>query len=181
MSIKLQNTLRSRRYQVPRDFAIEYRGVSPRNRRRKYVVIIHGGEEKKKKKRCRARKTPKLLCDKKRRRFSLGSAVSAVSGTSQSKLRAINCNKDARNRHSAFFRNAALGDLHFHVSFTIYLRNVTSVAPYNESRRWTAVRCYLYFSFYAWTENLSKRAVLRSLTSCVIPSTDMSAKCVIKL
>lgn len=180
MSIKLQNTRRSRRYQVPRDFAIEYRWVSARNRRRKYVIIIHG-EEEKKKKRSRARKTPKLLRDKKRRRFSLGSAVSAVSGTSQSKLRAINCNKDARNRHSEFFRNAALDDLHFHVSFTIYLRNVTSVAPYNESRGWTAVRCYLYFSLYAWTENLSKRAVLQLLTSCVIPSTDTSAKCVIKL
>lgn len=161
---------------MPRDFAIEYRRVIGGEKICGYYIRREREKEWEKKE--GAHKTPKLLHDKKRRRFSLGSAVSAISGTSQSKLRAINCNKDARNRHSGFFaipRSAIC-------IFMLALRSTYAtllLSSYNESRGWTATRCYLFF---ALRENLSNRAILRSFTSCVIPTIDRSsAKCVIKL
>lgn len=123
------------------------------------MIIIHYEERKRERrseqKKEGAHKPPKLLHDKKRRRFSLGSAVSAISGTSQLKLRPINCNKDARNRHSGFFsmpRSAIC-------IFMLALRSTYAtllLSPYNESRGWIArvtyfslhVRIFLTVPFY---------------------------------
>lgn len=113
-----------------------------------------------------ARKTPNLLVNKNAQAVLIRNRSIGVSSTSQSKLRAINCNKDARNRHSGIFAmpRAAI------CIFMLVLRSPYATLPlsrYNESRGW-APRVVLLIFRLIRTSHLGTSCSAISFVPCVI-------------